>query len=114
MRLPRMTTRRWMAAVAVVAIAFGAEMTRRRSVSYRGKANGYALKRPRLRTAARTYDQITAERKKHLREVEAYAEGYGGRFRADWKPLIDPTTQSATLASEKAENCHRGLPILVP
>ena len=50
MRLNRMSTRRWMVLIAMVAIAFGAEMMRRRSVSYRGKANRYALEEAKLRT----------------------------------------------------------------
>jgi hypothetical protein len=96
-----------MAAVAVVAIALGAEMTRRRSVSYRDKANRYAVIEANWRDGGQTWDRSAAEREKHLRELEAYAEGYGGRFRLSWKPLIDPATQSATIASGKAEDCYR-------
>ena len=109
MRLPRVrfTVQRLMAAVAVVAIAFGAEMTRRRSVSYRDKANRCASIEAGWRDGGESYDRSAAKHKKDLRELEAYAEGYGGHFRESWKPLIDPATQSVTLASGKAEICHR-------
>jgi hypothetical protein len=96
-----------MAAVTVVAIAFGAEMTRRRSVSYRDQANRYALIEADWRRGGEGWDRTAAERKKHLRELEAYAGGYGGRFRESWKPLIDPATQSVTMACGKAEDCYR-------
>jgi hypothetical protein len=42
MRLPGMTTRRWMIAVAVVAVIIGAETTRRRWVAYHQQAAAYA------------------------------------------------------------------------
>jgi hypothetical protein len=42
MRLARMTTRRWMIAVAVVAVALGAELTRRRSREFRELARYHA------------------------------------------------------------------------
>src|SRR5262245_34825675 len=48
MPLPRMTTRRWMVAVAVLALVFGGQATRRRWASltstYRAKAVEYSLK----------------------------------------------------------------------
>jgi hypothetical protein len=37
-----------MVLIAIVAIAFGAEMMRRRSVSYRGKANRFALQEAKV------------------------------------------------------------------
>ncbi len=107
MRLLRMTTRRWMVVIAIVAIAFGAAIMRERSVAYRGKANRYALEEAKVRTWGKHADQMTAVRKKELRDLEAFAEGYGGRFRADWKPLIDPAIRSVSLASEEAEKCLR-------
>jgi hypothetical protein len=107
MRLPRMTTRRWMAAVAIVAVAIGGEMMRRRSVSYRGQANRYALAEAKVRTWGKNSDQRTAEHKKHLRKVQSFAESGGGAFRASWKSFIDSATRSVTLASEEAERFHR-------
>jgi hypothetical protein len=73
MGLPRvrLTVLRMMFAVAVVAIAFGAETTRRRSVSYRDKANRCALIEASWRAGGETWDRTAAERKKHLRELEA-------------------------------------------
>lgn len=50
MRLPRMTTRRWMVAVAVVASILSAEVTRRRWVDFR--------KRARDNDAAETFDRF--------------------------------------------------------
>jgi hypothetical protein len=42
MRLPRMTTRRWMIAVAVVALSVAGEQMRRRAVQYRRQAEHHA------------------------------------------------------------------------
>ena len=107
MRLPRMTTRRWMILIATVAIAFGAELMRRRSVSYRATANRYAFEEAKTRAWGETSDRSAAERQKHLREIQAFAEGGGGAFRASWNPLIDSATRCLTLASGEAEFCHR-------
>jgi hypothetical protein len=73
MGLPRVpfVVRRVMLAVVVVAIAFGDEMTRRRSVSYRDKANRCALIKASWRAGGETWDRTATERKKHLRELEA-------------------------------------------
>jgi hypothetical protein len=101
-----MTTRRWMVAVAIVAVAFWAEMMRRRSVSYRDNANRYASFEATWRDNGRRWDRIIAERKKHLREIEAFAESDGGQFRASWKPLIDSATQLVTLASGKGGDAY--------
>jgi hypothetical protein len=49
MRLPRMTTRRWMAAVAVVAFAIAAGQMWRRSIEYAGRARRYAMTERYLR-----------------------------------------------------------------
>src|SRR4051812_18331784 len=107
MRLPRMTTRRWMIAVAIVGVAIGAEMTRRRSFAYRNKASRYASLEATWRDAGERSDRIAAERKEHLREIEAFADSGGGQFRAGWKPLIDSATQTVTVASGKAEVFYR-------
>jgi hypothetical protein len=96
-----------MIAVAIVAVAIGAEMTRRRSVSYREKANRYTSYEATWRDDGERLDRSAAERKKHLRELEAYAMSGGGEFRESWKPLIDSATRSATLASGQAENSYR-------
>src|SRR5689334_18664179 len=107
MRLTRMTTRRWMILIAAVAIAFGAEMMRRRSVAYRNEANLYASHEARARAWFVTSDRLAAERRKHLRETQAFAESGGGEFQASWKPLIDAATRSLNLASVEAEKLHR-------
>ena len=109
MRWPRMRfTVRWlMVGVAIVAIACGAVMLRRRSISYRATANRYALIEARWRKGGKSWDKTAAEQRKHLREVEAYADGGGGRFRESWKPLIDSATQGFTLASGKAADCYQ-------
>jgi hypothetical protein len=107
MRWPRMTTRRLMILIAIVAIAFGATMMRRRSVSYRARANRYALEEAKTQAWAVKSDRSAAESKKHLREIQAFAESGDGAFRARWKSLIDSASRSATIASDQAENCHR-------
>jgi hypothetical protein len=107
MRWPRMTTRRWLILIAIVAIACGAEMMRRRSVSCRAKANRYALEEAKTRARGERSDRSAAECKKHLREIQAFAESGGGAFRVSWKSLIDSATRSATIASDQAEHCHR-------
>jgi hypothetical protein len=93
--------------IAMVAIAFGAEMMRRQSVTYRKKANLYASYEARARDWGKTADRYAAERRKHLLEIQAFAESGGGEFRASWKSLIDPAIRSLTLASMEAEKCHR-------
>ena len=42
MRLPRMTTRRWMVAVAILAVTISVERTRRRWTFYREQAASHA------------------------------------------------------------------------
>ncbi len=107
MRFPRMTTRRWMVAGKVVAVAIGAEMARRRSVAYRHKANLFASYEAQARDWGETSGRSAAERKEYAREIQAFAESGGGEFRASWKPLIDSATRSLTLASVQAERCNR-------
>ncbi len=107
MRLPRMTTRRWMILMVIVAIAFGAEMMRRREVAYHARANRYALEEAETRASCEMADRSAAEYMKHLREIQDFAESGGAAFRANWKPIIESATRSATMASDQAERCHR-------
>ena len=107
MRIPRMTVRRWMIAAAIVAVVIGAEMMRERSVAYANKANLYASYKAQARDWGETSDRNVADRKKHLQEIQAFAESGSGEFRAGWRPLIDSATRSLTLASGEAEKCRR-------
>jgi hypothetical protein len=52
MRFPRMTTRRWMVVVAVVALSFVGEQTRRRAARFRLLAQRHAKIESSLRTIA--------------------------------------------------------------
>ena len=52
MRLPRMTTRRWMVVVAIVAFVIAGEQMRRASARYRLRAESHALREADLRREA--------------------------------------------------------------
>ena len=58
MRLPRMTTRRWMAAVAAVAFAIAAGQMWRRSIQYVGRAARYAKMERYVRECAAIESKI--------------------------------------------------------
>ncbi len=81
MRLPRMTTRRWMIFVAMVAIGIGGEMTRRRWVYYRMKAVEYAREERLLLDVAEEQDADVAGFEREAEELMERAglhEGYSG------------------------------------
>jgi hypothetical protein len=93
MRLPRMTTRRWMIAVAVVALSFW------------GWRYGGALKRERDRHLALATWHAMAEADYHRRIATAPTRA-AQRARANEAPPPSPTSTKLGLAIER----HFGLP----
>ena len=69
LRWPRITTRRLMALVALVALAFGAELTRRRGEAYAEKA------------------ALHAKQERHCRDLVDFQDDYVARLKrlADWE-----------------------------
>jgi len=76
MRLPRMTTRRWMIVVAVVAVMLGAERIRRRWVFCRDQAALYALQEAYDARRAEAMGAEVLFRQRNSHEQRAEAERY--------------------------------------
>jgi hypothetical protein len=72
MRLPRMTTRRWMIAVAAVAVMFAAASFFRRHLSLRERGDYHAKREGDLASRARGLGQIALDAAERIPETAAY------------------------------------------
>jgi hypothetical protein len=111
MRLSRVrfTVRNLVIVVAVVAIAIGAEMTRRRWVSYRKQAAEFAkLEQGMLWTAGRREAEV-ARREREVEELKEKAkrvEGYPDYSRNSER-IADAMTQRTTMITDEAAHLRQ-------
>jgi hypothetical protein len=125
MPLPRMTTRRWMVAVVIVAIVLGgARWMRHRAAYYAFVAGAYELEARNHGSGAGFYHRIAAERRRGIGVGRAYQKfflftnDYGGRLttaRQDewwaeddtWPSDPDPGREQGRLAGLEARERTR-------
>ena len=79
MRLPRMTTRRWMIAVAVVAVMLAASALFRRHLSLRERDDYHARREGDLASRARGLGQLALDFADRIPETAAYWRAYAAR-----------------------------------
>jgi len=104
---PRFKTRVIMIVVAVVAVAIGAEMTRRRWEDYRERATWYRILEVSWSTWVARWKQRAAEYRGYVERTKKEAE-HASTERGDGpEDDVVSATQAYLFASERAEDCQR-------
>ena len=98
---PRITTRRLMALVALVALAFGAEMTRRRREAYAEKAALHAKQERQCRDLADFQDDYVVRLKRLADWEEAERAKADYQRNPEWTP--ESLRKTATMYVEEAK-----------
>jgi hypothetical protein len=101
LRWPRITTRRLMALVALVALAFGAEMARRRGEAYAEKAALHAKQERQCRDLADFQDDYVARLKRLADWEEAECAKADYQQNPEWSP--GSLRKTATMYVEEAK-----------
>jgi hypothetical protein len=101
LRWPRITTRRLMALVALVALAFGAELTRRRGEAYAEKAALHAKKERQCRDLVDFQDDYVARLKRLADWEEAERAKADYQRNPEWTP--ESLRKTATMYVEEAK-----------
>jgi hypothetical protein len=104
--MPRvqLSVRRMMVAVAIMAVAIGAEITRRRWTSYSEKAAEYAKREAHvLQMASKTEGEVAASKRK-VDELMANAERTKSHLvlQRSWADLAELESRNANLKAEEA------------
>lgn len=111
MRLPRLkfTVRMLMVMVAIVAVAFGAEKSRRRWVLYRMKTAAYArMEAGLLQAANREEAEADALRRRaEKKREEAERDKAYPQLQRNWLDIAREETMYARMKSEEAESDRR-------
>jgi hypothetical protein len=104
LRWPKITTRRLMALVAVVGLAFGAEMTRRRGEAYARRAAEYAEQEQTCHELGdRFYDAVARDMPEVQREGAERSKKPNYRRNSNWLAPIVVTTQNKAMIVEEAK-----------
>ena len=109
MRLPRMTTRRWMIAVAVVAVGIGGETARQRSAYYRMKAAECAFSEENLLHVADEQDADVAGFEREAKDLMERARLHGDDSGEEgrWRKMARVQMQNAIKLSRFARHTRQ-------
>jgi hypothetical protein len=99
-----MTMQRWMVAVAIVAVAIGAERTRRRWVTYRKKAAEFARLEQGMIQLASARDAEVVRRDREVEEVKKKAEAAKDfpNYQRNFERIVEAMARTTALMVDEA------------